>query len=406
MQCMSSLKMWLLSLALFSIENVYASTLWKMPTPTMSSDPIRVFIQKEWGGGNFPNAEMCRIEDGGKGKAPNYPCRVVELIPGIKKRPLNRAATAPKKSYAYYFPPNRDVEVTVETPMELTKTISIWGGRQVRIRGTGNGHINLKRDRGIPAPCDQSNEQCKDALRAYKPPVNAVFVIESPFAAIWMENIKIFANGNFTDAVALRQNPATNPRPEGVDVFIRKFGAYDIGGAYAGLHGDIVQLQSGTYRNLFFFDIDGRAGYQGFFLPYRPKGSPYLCETASELLPEPNPLKLKADVETCLAPINVIGKAWFQNVVLRPTSASICSHCVKPYIGLYTRDAVKNGKTSPFYPSFLNDVTFYRDPRAEVWWYVVPHPGWRTKEGVIDMSKETNRVISGLLRIETEAQAE
>jgi len=382
----------------------------------MSTQPIRVFISKEDGGGNFPSPKTCRKIDGGDGEYPNFPCKKLELIPGLVKTPLSRPPDPVVKSYAFYFPFDRDVEVTVETPMDLKKTIAVWGGRQVLIRGLGNGKLEMKRS--APQACDETELACRNALRDFKPAINAAVVIDSPRASVMIENLKIYANGSFTDGVVFRQSPATRPRSEGVDIFMSHFGAYGIGGAYAGLHGDMVQLQSGTYRNLFFFDIEGSTGYQGFYVPNRPKGSPTLCGIASELIPGENPKKLRELVRSCVSPIYVKGKSFLQNVVLRPLEASVCPNCIKPYIGLYTKDEdikLASGAIyeTPAYETYLNNVTFYKDPRAEVSWYAVPHPRSSTPEGEINMSIETRRVINGeteraingWLRIETESEA-
>lgn len=121
----------------------------------------------------------------------------------------------------------------------------------------------------MPAYCDQKEAVCRDTLAKYSPDVTGVLRIDSPSRAVIIKDLKIRVNGDFTDAVVLRQNPNVFAAKEfdgfqGIDVFIRNFGAYDIGGAGAGLHGDIVQLQNGIYRNMFFENIDGTTGYQGF----------------------------------------------------------------------------------------------------------------------------------------------
>ena len=72
----------------------------------------------------------------------------------------------------------------------------------------------------------------------------------------------------------------------GVDIFMSNVRVYDIGGAGKGLHGDIVQLQNGTYRNLFLENIEGTSGYQGFFIPQRLDGNPYLCSIYSMQKPD------------------------------------------------------------------------------------------------------------------------
>ncbi|MCX6118278.1 MAG: hypothetical protein NT027_12105 [Proteobacteria bacterium] len=361
--------------------------------PPALSNPIRVLIEKD--GGAYPAWRT------------NYP-KTKEKIKMLHGRmieaPVGAAASPEYDVSQYYFPFDRDVEVTVKMPLLLKEPIQIFGGRNVVIRGSGDGYIVKELSKGMPAKCDHSLEDCKNKLNDYRPNMSAAFIIDSPRNSVLIENVKVKLGGDFTDAFAFRQNPATNPKLTGVDVFFRNVEALEIGGAYPASrgHGDIVQLQSGSYRNLFFEKFVGSTGYQGFYLPNRPKGHSTLCKVVSELKPNAANEKDRWDVKICTPPMEVKGQVYLQNVVLRPIDPSLCIHCVKPYIGLWTVDPPSSQNEPASYQTFLNDVTFYRDARRPVNGYIVPQPAWTTPEGVINMTVETKGVIKGKLTVITE----
>jgi|GEM_PF-1807944 len=296
---------------------------------------------------------------------------------------------------------------TGETPV-LSKPIVIYGGRNVAVRSEVNGYITKDRPKGMPAECDpQSSDfaSCqnafKDKLFAYRPNFSVALAFDSPLNSVTVENIELNLNGDFTDGIGLRQNPLRmQSLPDnvqksfrGVDVFVRNAVIDGVGGHADGLHGDIVQLQSGKYRNLFFENFRGSTGYQGFYLPNRPAESRLLAVSGSQ--------------DRFLS-MEVTGTAYLLNVELRPYR---CAHCVKPYLGLYTADP-KQGEV--YYPVILHNVTFFRDPlkRRAVNEHIVPQPAFSTPEGEIDMTIETRidkskgsaseSIVRGKLRVQTE----
>jgi hypothetical protein len=278
-------------------------------------------------GGTFPGNQKLGSDFKPVGPFPHDPGYTLETSDG---RPIKI-----KTGGVTYFPFDRDVEITIKTPITITREIGIYGGRSVIVKGDGSGDIFKKLDPNMPSRCDLSTDDCKKQLSTYRPSVATVLRLDSQRRSVVIENLKIHVSGDFTDAIAFRQNPNTFKTPEefanfeGIDVFVRNFSAYDIGGAVPGLHGDIVQLQNGVYRNMFFENIDGTTGYQGFFLPNRPfvqGGNPYLCANVPE-------------GKRCFSPMIVKGKAYFRNIVLRSLeNPELCPNCPIPYRGLYTVD--------------------------------------------------------------------
>ena len=374
------------------------------------SNPIKVVISQD--GGKFPG------KDGKFGKVNSFTQDAGFTLVRFNSKEETWAPVVIGVGTHTFFPFDRDVEVTIKTPMTITKEIEIYGGRNVVVKGEGNGVINKVVDPKMPAFCDKSTAECKNMLDAYRPAASGVLRLDSQRQSVVIENLKINVNGDFTDAIVFRQNPNTfKPQQEfddfkGIDIFVRNIGAYGIGGAGDGQHGDIVQLQNGVYRNMFFENIDGATGYQGFYLPNRPKGHPTLCRTVSR---SPATGEI-GTFQRCMSPIIVKGMAFLQNIVLRTIDPKICPHCPNPYRGLYTVDddvidevTKKVIYKQPRYTTELQNVTFFRDPRSDKRnipaLYVMPQPPGTTPEGTINMTKATTTEerpeapIKGLLNI-------
>jgi hypothetical protein len=365
----------------------------RYPSPTLT-DPIRIEITEGYTG-EYPNADHVAdpiigvVKDVKMAKNPGRPG---ETNGGLKN----------------YFRHDQDIEVIIKTPV-LSKQIVIYGGRNIAVRSEVNGYVTKDRPKGMPAECDpQSSDfaSCQSALKdklfAYQPNFSVALAFDSPLNSVTVENIELNLNGDFTDGIGLRQNPLrmqslpANVQKDfrGVDVFVRNAVIDGVGGHADGLHGDIVQLQSGKYRNLFFENFRGSTGYQGLYLPNRPAKSRLLAVSGSQ--------------DRYLS-MEVTGTAYLLNVELRPYR---CAHCVKPYLGLYTADP-KEGEV--YYPVILHNVTFFRDPlkRRAVNEYIVPQPAFSTPEGEIDMTIETRidkskgaaseSIVRGKLRVQTEA---
>jgi hypothetical protein len=373
-------------------------------------NPIKVLISRD--GGSFPDKDSLLPKVGPEDSDHGYTLTSVET-----KTPIN---IPPGK--VYYFPFDRDVEVLIKTPITITKQIAIYGGRNVVVRGIGDGYITKKLDpkNKIPALCDYALPECRKKLFDYRPDVGAVLRIDSPRRSAVVGDFKVRVSGDFTDAIIFRQNPkAYSLKPPieydkfgGIDIFVYNIGAYEIGGAGPGQHGDIVQLQSGIYRNMFFENIEGSTGYQGFFLPHRPSGAPGLCSVETQKKPGSSNEDWK--VRKCLSPIVIKekGKAFLENVVLRAIDPKLCPHClvIPPYRGLYSKDPDVTVATktqpkyiAPSYETFLQNVTFFTDPipheRNQVPLYVMPQPPDGTPEGTINMTIATNGVTKGRLNV-------
>jgi len=370
------------------------------------SNPINVLVSGD--GGSFPEKDSPLPKVGPGDSDHGFTLTSLETNTPIDIPP----------GEVYYFPFDRDVVVRIKTPITITKQIAIYGGRNVVVRGIGDGYITKKLDPKIPALCDYALPECKKKLADYRPDVSAVLRIDSPRQSAVVENLKVRVSGDFTDAIIFRQNPkAYSLLPKiaydkfgGIDIFVHNVGAYEIGGAGPGQHGDIVQLQNGIYRNMFFEHIEGSTGYQGFFLPQRPSGAPGLCSVVTQKKPGSSTEDWK--VRKCLSPIVVKGKAFLENVVLRAIDPKLCPHClvIPPYRGLYSKDPdvtvatnTQPKYTAPSYETLLQNVTFFTDPiphpRNRVPLYVMPQPPDRTPEGTINMTIATNGVTKGRLNV-------
>lgn len=349
------------------------------PSPQLV-DPVKITIDSSRTGGNFPEKDV-RYFAGTKEIWP-------EMIP-IRANPgvMNQVA-----DQLLHFPYWVDVEVTIQTPMTVSSTIRILGGRNVVVRSDGNGVINKPLNPNMPKECPANDLVCKEDLKEkiknYET-LNTVLALESQQLSVTVENLKINVNGDFTDGIGLRQNPFyySNQPPSvqkgfrGVDVFIRNVVIDGVGGHYESTkHGDMVQLQSGTWRNLFFENFSGTTGYQGLFLPNRHRGVETLCAEEDKKSCGYDPTK------KVFTPMIVTGAAYLKDVTLRPYK---CAHCSRPYIGLYTADKEKGERQ---YDVYLHNVKFYRDPerRSMVREYIVPMPAKEPKEGIINMTEETS----------------
>ena len=148
--------------------------------------------------------------------------------------PMTVLVVEGKTSYGT-FPADQDVLV-VMPPYIRTKPVAIYGGRHVRLIG------------GFLAPRGISGS--KYALR-----------FASTSGSIFVEGVVIDGAAEPMDGIAAYGKIGTAP-----DLFIQNCRILNIGGTYAGVHGDIFQAQGplGTVR------IDGLTGstdYQGLFIP-------------------------------------------------------------------------------------------------------------------------------------------
>ena len=378
-------------------------------------DPVQILIGSDFKGGTFPQSGAIYLA----GSKRIWPEDIgIQLNPGIKGQLVTKEVVDAKGNKTKqvvklpHFPYWVDVEVIIEESLTITSTIRILGGRNVVVRGVlcgNNDRITITKEQNPAMPkdlkCKKDDKKCLDLLsermKAYTT-LNTVLAVESQQLSSTIENLKINVNGDFTDGIGLRQNPEFyRSQPDdfektfrGVDVFIRNVTIDGIGGHYdSHNHGDMVQLQTGTFRNLFIENFDGTTGYQGLYLPNRPEGSRILCRE-----PDKNACKAKPKETVAHIPMEVIGTAFLKNVKIRPYT---CANCVRPYIGLYTADPALG---EDLYNVVLQDVTFYRDPRdlKPVYTHIVPELDVNTPEGTITMDDLHQGQIRGDLTIETE----